>query len=173
LDATIETAERTKQIYHCFFFIDYSREIMIKKILVAIDGSEASKHALDFAVNLAEQISAEMQLLTVVPPVLLPSLGLYKVRSKAIRECTDEMETIFWEILAKAQSEVEKRSPKLKISTKLKMGEPHKQIVQIAKLGNFDLIVMGSRGLGSRFTALGSVSSRVIDEAPCPVAVTR
>jgi nucleotide-binding universal stress UspA family protein len=146
---------------------------MIKKILVAIDGSEASKHAMDFAVDLAEQTSAEIQLLTVVPPVLLPSLGFYKVKSKAIRECADELETIFWEILAKSLDEVQKRRPKLKVSTKLEMGEPHKKIIQTAKLGNFDLIVMGSRGLGSRFTALGSVSSRVIDEASCPVAITR
>ena len=146
---------------------------MIKKILVAIDGSEASKHAVDFAVDLAEQTSAEIQLLTVVPPVLLPSLGFYKVKSKAIRECADELETIFWEILAKSLDEVQKRRPKLKVSTKLEMGEPHKKIIQTAKLGNFDLIVMGSRGLGSRFTALGSVSSRVIDKASCPVAITR
>ena len=146
---------------------------MIKKILVAIDGSEASKHALDFAVDLAEQISAEIQLLTVVPPVLLPSLGFYKVKSKAIKECTDELETIFWDILAKSLDEVQKRNPKLKISTKLKMGEPHKKILQTAKLGKFDLIIMGSRGLGSRFTALGSISSRVIDQASCPVIVTK
>jgi len=146
---------------------------MIKKILVAIDGSEASKHALDFAVDLAEQTSAEIQLLTVVPPVLLPSLGFYKVKSKAIKECTDELETIFWEILAKSLDEAQKKSPKLKISTKLKTGEPHKKIVETAKLGNFDLIVIGSRGLGSRFTALGSVSSRVIDQASCPVAVAK
>lgn len=146
---------------------------MIEKILVAIDGSEASKHALDFAVELAEQISAEIQLLTVVPPVLLPSLGFYKVKSKAVKEVTDELRIIFREILAEAQDDIQKRSPKLKISTKLKTGEPHKQIVKIAELGKFDLIVMGSRGLGSRFTALGSVSSRVIDQASCPVVVTR
>jgi nucleotide-binding universal stress UspA family protein len=146
---------------------------VIKKILVAIDGSEASKHALSFAVDLAEQTSAEIQLLTVVPPVLLPSLGFYKAKSKAIKECTDELETIFWDILAKSLDEAQKRSPKLKLSTKLKLGEPHKKILQTAKLGKFDLIIMGSRGLGSRFTALGSISSRVIDQASCPVVVTR
>lgn len=146
---------------------------MIKKILVAIDGSKASKNALNFAVDLAEQTSAEIKLLTVVPPVLLPSLSFYKVKSKAIKECIDELETIFWDILAKSLDEAQKRSPKLKISTKLKLGEPHKKILQTAKLGKFDLIIMGSRGLGSRFTALGSISSRVIDQASCPVVVTR
>lgn len=146
---------------------------MIKKILVAIDGSEASKHALNFAVDLAEQISAELQLLTIVPPVLLPSLDLYKVKSKAIKEYTIELGTILRKILDDAQDEAQKKSPKLKISTELKTGEPYKQIVKVAQLGEFDLIVMGSRGLGSRFTALGSVSSRVIDQASCPVAVIR
>jgi len=146
---------------------------VIKKILVAIDGSKASKNALNFAVDLAEQTSAEIKLLTVVPPVLLPSLSFYKVKSKAIKECIDELETIFWDILAKSLDEAQKRSPKLKISTKLKLGEPHKKILQTAKLGKFDLIIMGSRGLGSRFTALGSISSRVIDQASCPVVVTR
>ena len=146
---------------------------MIRKILVAVDGSAASKHAVEFAAELAEQISAEIQLLTVVPPLLLPSSGLIKLKSKAIRECANELETVFWEILAKSLGEVQKKRPKLKVSTKLRMGEPYKKIVQTAKLGNFDLIVMGCRGLGSRFTALGSVSSRVIDEASCPVIVTR
>jgi nucleotide-binding universal stress UspA family protein len=146
---------------------------MIKKILVATDGSEASKHAVNFAVDLAEQTSAEIQLLTVVPPPLLPSYNLYVVKSKAIKECANELEAIFWKILAKSLDEVKKKSPKLKVSTKLRIGEPHKKIVQSAKLGNFDLIVMGSRGLDSRFAALGSVSSRVIDRAPCPVVVTR
>ena len=146
---------------------------MIRNILVAIDGSEPSKRALAFAVDLAEQISAEIQLLTVVPPVLIPSLGFYKVKSKAIKECTNELGAIFREILADAQAEALKRNPKLKMSTKLKTGEPHKEIVKTAKLGKFDLIVMGSRGLGSRFTAVGSVSSRVIDQASCPVTVIR
>jgi len=146
---------------------------MIKKILVAIDGSEASKHAMDFAIDLAKQTFAEIQLLTVVPPVLLPPLGFIKVKSKAIKELQCELETIYCKILAKSLDEVQKRGTQLKVSTSLEKGEPHKKILQTAKLGNFDLIVIGSRGLGSRFTALGSVSSRVIDEALCPVTVTR
>ena len=146
---------------------------MIKKILVAIDGSEASKHAMDFALDLAEQTLAEIRLLTVVPPVLLPPLGLIKVKSKAIEEFHSELETVFCKILAKYLDEVQKRAHKLKVSTSLEKGEPHKKILQTAKLGNFDLIVMGSRGLSSRFTALGSVSSRVIDEALCPVTIIR
>jgi nucleotide-binding universal stress UspA family protein len=48
------------------------------------------------------------------------------------------------------------------------------QIVKTAKEGNFDLIVIGARGL-SRFEEilLGSVSHGVAEKAPCPVIVTR
>ena len=45
---------------------------MYKKILVAFDGSEASKHALDHAVNIAEPFGAEIVVLSVVPRVMMP-----------------------------------------------------------------------------------------------------
>lgn len=64
--------------------------------------------------------------------------------------------------------------PKLKISSKLLEGRPSDRIIEAAKEGNFDLIVMGSRGLGGikRFF-LGSVSDRVADEAECPVLIVK
>jgi nucleotide-binding universal stress UspA family protein len=48
------------------------------------------------------------------------------------------------------------------------------KIVNTAKEGNFELIVIGARGL-SRFeeVLLGSVSHGVVEKAPCPVIVTR
>ena len=42
---------------------------MIKKILVALDGSKAANNALDYAFGRAQMTSAELELLTVVPPV--------------------------------------------------------------------------------------------------------
>ena len=47
---------------------------MLKKILVAIDGSSQANHALDFELSLAQKYSAEVMLLAVVPPVFLPLL---------------------------------------------------------------------------------------------------
>ena len=53
-------------------------------------------------------------------------------------------------------------------------GEPAYEIVELSKNCGFDLIVMGSRGLGT-FTGvfLGSVSQRVLQEAPCPVMIVK
>lgn len=43
--------------------------MLVKKILVALDGSKSAKHALNFALELAKITSAELELLTVAPPV--------------------------------------------------------------------------------------------------------
>jgi len=53
-------------------------------------------------------------------------------------------------------------------------GRPSDEIVETAKEGNFDIVVMGSRGLGGiKEFFLGSVSDRVADEAACPVLIVK
>ena len=148
---------------------------LITKILVPLDGSDQSKNALEYAVNLAVQTSSEIQLMTVVPPVILPSYSFYVLKSNAIRDCEKELEHSFKGILKKALLYVDKKETGLKVSTKLKSGIPYEKIVKTAKEGDFDLIIMGSRGMGRSisFQSLGSVSSRVIDEAPCPVLIIK
>ena len=146
---------------------------MIKKILVALDGSKAANHALDYAVDLAEVTSAELELLTVVPPVFLPSYSAYVIKSSAIAEVAKKLETSCRGVLSKAQIEVQKKKPEVKVSTKFEKGTPDKKIVKRAKDGNFDIIVMGCRGLGGRGDTLGSVSSRVVDKARCPILIVK
>ena len=146
---------------------------MLKKILVAVDGSKESKKALNFALELAEIISAELELLTVVPPVFLYSHSIHVLKSEAIADCTKRLEAGFREALSKAQKEAQKKKPEFKISARLEKGEPDEKIVSRAELGKFGMIVMGSRGLGGRVSALGSVSSRVVDKASCPVVIVK
>jgi len=146
---------------------------LLKKILVAVDGSKESKKALNFALELAEIISAELELLTVVPPVFLYSHSIHVLKSEAIADCTKSLEAGFREALSKAQKEAQKKKPEFKISARLEKGEPDEKIVSRAELGKFGMIVMGSRGLGGRVSALGSVSSRVVDKASCPVVIVK
>jgi len=146
---------------------------LIKKILVALDGSKAATNALNFALGLTELTSAELELLTVVPPVFLPSHSIYVLKSEAITECANALDATFRGVLSKAQREAQKRKPELKVTTKFEKGEPAEKIVEIAERGNFDLIVMGSRGLGGRVSTLGSVSSRVVDRSCCPVLIVK
>ena len=145
----------------------------MKKILVALDGSKASNNALNFALQLAEMSSASLELLTVVPPVFLPSYSIYVLKSDALAACAKELETSFRGVLSKAQEDVRKRKQSFKISTRFEKGEPSEKIVEVAETGGFDLIVMGSRGIGGRISALGSVSSRVVDKSSCPVLIVK
>jgi nucleotide-binding universal stress UspA family protein len=146
---------------------------LIKKILVPFDGSDKSKHALEYAVNLAVQTSSQIQLLTVIPPVFLPTYSFYVLKSNAIRDCQKELEISFKGVLTKALSYIHKKNIGLKVSTKFAKGVPYKEIVKTAKEGDFDLIIMGTRGLEGQISYLGSVSSKVINEAPCPVLVIK
>jgi nucleotide-binding universal stress UspA family protein len=98
---------------------------------------------------------------------------MYLVKSEAIDDCIRQLETAFRGILSKADEKVKKEKPYLKVSTKLETGDPGEKIVETAKRENFDIIVMGRRGLGRAEYALGSVSSNVADNAPCPVLLVR
>ena len=126
---------------------------IIKKILVAIDGSKASNRALSYAVELAETNSAELEILTVVPPIFLPSR--------------------FGRILSKAKKEIQKKNPKIRISTRFEKVETDKKILEIAKVDNFDLIVMGSRRLNGGVNTSMRVSSKVGDKVPCPILIIK
>ncbi len=53
-------------------------------------------------------------------------------------------------------------------------GKPADKIVEAAKEGNVDIVVMGSRGRGGiKQLFLVSVSDRVADEASCPVLIVK
>ena len=146
---------------------------MVKKILVALDGSKASDNAVSFALDLANNLLADVELLTVVPPVFLPSYSIYVLKSDAISECAKNLEMSFRGILSKAQQEVRKRNPRINVSTRFEKGEPSEKIVEVANQGGFELIIIGSRGLGGRVSTLGSVSARVVDKSSCPVLIVK
>jgi nucleotide-binding universal stress UspA family protein len=146
---------------------------LLKKILVALDDSKESKRVLNFALELAEITSADLELLTVVPPVFLHAHSIHLIKSEAIADCAIALEAGFREVLSKAHVEAQKKKPEFIISTRLEKGEPAEKIVSRAERGKFGMIVMGSRGLDSKVSALGSVSSRVVDKASCPVVIVK
>jgi nucleotide-binding universal stress UspA family protein len=148
----------------------------IKKILVALDGSEPADKALDFALDLAEKYSAEVALLSVahMPLVVYTSPGIGGFPPVAIGRYTKKLKASHEKLLSEALKRAKKVKPNLKVSTKLLEGRPSDKIIETAKEGNFDIIVMGSRGLGGiKEFFLGSVSDRVADEAVCPVLIVK
>ncbi len=135
---------------------------MYKKILVPIDGSAHSTRALQEAIKIAKTTSGTLTLLTVQP-------SHPKISSPPKQPINDTPKSI---ILAEGQKLVQEQG--VFAETVLLEGNVVDQIVNTAKEGNFDLIVVGARGL-NRFeeVLLGSISHGVIEKAPCPVIVTR
>ncbi len=149
---------------------------MFKKILVAIDGSERSVKALDFAVDLAEKYSAEIVLISVVPPIRAATEEAMASAFPPIVETTyhKELEDYYGRVLSEAFMKVQKSKPKVKISTILLEGRPAERILEQAKQDGCDFIIIGNRGLGGiKEFFLGSVSHRVADQAPCPVLIVK
>ena len=143
---------------------------MIKKVLVAVDGSTQASRALDFAIDLAQKLSAKLLLLAVVPPVFLPIPSLNVVKSQAIADASAELENFFKGVILGAEAKA-KRYSGLDVLTRLEHGNPDEVIIETAKLGKFDIVIIGSRGY--RSYALGSVSSRVAENATCPVLIVK
>lgn len=147
---------------------------MIKKILVAIDGSEHADKALEFTLDLAEKYSATVTIINVFQVPMPGYLGEPFAYPIALADFTKEVKAVHEKILSKALKRAKELKSNLKISTMLKEGRPADEIVETAKEGNFDLIVMGHRGLGKvKEFFLGSVSDRVADEAHCPVLIVK
>lgn len=122
------------------------------RILVGVDGSEHSKMALYEAINLAKKFSGFVKVITV-----------YKQGMAVEAE----------KILKEAEQHLEKEKIAHEASSILG-SNPSRALVNMAKHGEFDLIVVGSRGLGSAAALiLGSVSRRVVTKAQCDVLVVK
>jgi len=153
---------------------------MYKKILVAFDGSEASKHALDHAVSIADMMNAEVYIISVVPKVMMPvfpdeGFGAAPVTAaQDLGDYQERMKVIYGKSLAEAEEDIRDHYPDLVIETKLLDGRPSSTIVDEAENNNMDLIVIGSRGLGGiTGWILGSTSRRIVESCTKPVLIVK
>ena len=153
---------------------------MIQKILIAIDGSESADKALDFALDQAEKYSVtELAIVNVFSRVT--ELGMISYPSVAAEYAPSTMETYYNElktlhekILEEAVTKAKNKKPNLNITTTLVEGRPAGKIVEVAKIGKFDMLILGHRGLsGIREFVLGSVSHRVSHDAECTVIIVK
>ncbi len=134
----------------------------IEKILVAVDFSEASRKALQFAATLANQLRAEIVLLHVFEGVP----GELKILEASF------VETSFREEAQENLSEWRRDLESLvgKVTTVFREGSATgRQIVEVAVEFQADLIVLGRHGPRSYF--LNNTVKKVLARAPCPVLV--
>jgi nucleotide-binding universal stress UspA family protein len=136
-----------------------------RHVLVAFDGSPDAELALAHAITLAQSCRARMALVAVVPPA--PPFAWQA--PGGLREVHDSQQSDLNTHLRAAADAV---PDDLSITTRLLDGDPAHEILKAARAGDHDLIVMGSRGRGRVSSALlGSVSNRVMHDAPVPVMV--
>jgi nucleotide-binding universal stress UspA family protein len=138
---------------------------MIKKILLAYDGSEPAKKALDTALDLALKYQAELYVLTVAQP---PDFS-EDVETEAIIE---NSRNYHQRILAPVRHAV--GASGVKTVFEVAVGHAAQQIIYHADRYHVDLIVLGHRGKSMfRRLLLGSVSKQVVQYADRTVMVVR
>ncbi|MCU1276655.1 MAG: universal stress family protein [bacterium] len=142
----------------------------IEKILVPVDFSDTSRRALDLAATFAKAFGARVELLHVwAPPQMVP-LPLVIMTSAAEQPMT--LEELARSTTCTQMEELVEPLRKQGISARARVavGSPAYEVVELATVGHFDLIVMGTHGRGGLARALlGSVAERVVRRAQCPV----
>ena len=137
---------------------------MFNNILLAVDGSEYSHRAIEYAKSLAESYKATLWLVHVFSNTsdLLGYQDYQKLYSK--RKSTGQT------VLDSAQRIL--GSTTFKVHEELLEGSEAEAILSMAQKHQADLIVMGTRGFGAvKGLLVGSVSRKVIHLSTCPVMV--
>ena len=151
--------------------------LLFQRILVAVDGSEGSLKASEVAVDLAEKFNSQLYVLyafrgypeymTVFPSAPSPSGEAIEAFEAYARKAALE---VVWRTVSMAK----KKGLKAKAKTSETIGSVVQTITDYAVAEKIDLVVMGTRGMGSfKKMLLGSVSSGVVTHAHCPVLVVR
>jgi nucleotide-binding universal stress UspA family protein len=153
---------------------------VFQKILVPLDGSEHSLKALDVAIQLAKKFSGKITLVNVYSVVAVPMMpepsmataGIPVMAAPDISKLIEATQKVGNRILDDGEQRV--KAAKVEVNRLLEEGHTVQQIVRVAKEGNFELIVMGARGISRiREMLLGSVSDGVIHHVACPVLVVK
>ena len=140
---------------------------MFEKVLLAVDGSEHALHAARTAADLARAMKSKDFRIVVVYDFIPPYLGEPNMQN-AINARLEDAKAIL-ENAVKTVGQLP-----CKIHTELIEGSHAQAIIDVATTRQSDVIVMGSRGLGTLAgLLLGSTSQKVVGHAPCPVLIVR
>jgi nucleotide-binding universal stress UspA family protein len=145
------------------------------KVLVAIDGSEASLDAANYAIDVAKKYNAHLNALTVIDLskpryltasfIAAPTYGLRELEElkQSAQKWLDKVNALAAENNIRLTSQIVEDSV-----------SPANSIINYAENEHIDLIVVGTRGRSSfKRLLLGSVASKVVTYASCPVMVVK
>jgi nucleotide-binding universal stress UspA family protein len=140
----------------------------IKKIVLAFDGSDGSKKALNWTIDFAKQNDAETHITTIFEPMTLWAIETASNVVALERSRRANMD----ELTAMAKSLYTEHNLSTKVT--LLEGNPADAIMRYAKKIEADIIICGTRGYGE-FGALllGSVAHKLVTYAKIPVLVVK
>jgi nucleotide-binding universal stress UspA family protein len=136
------------------------------RILIAIDGSEGSNHALAKAIELAQAVGATLLALAVEGP-----LPAYAATIGEVEEVKREKDSFFGNLLSQVRDQAELAG--IPIEMELRAGHAAELIPRVAVEKGVDLIVLGHKGHFLRDHLLGSTADRVSEHAHCPVMIVK
>jgi len=136
---------------------------MIKKILFPVDSSEACAAMAPYVLRAAELFSAQVSLLHVCHPESNNGFELYV---RPLQEIAEEHIRIAQESL---DSMLSSELPADLYPRLLRCGDAAEQILEEARSGEYDLILMPTHAGRLRRMLLGSTTARVLSDAECPV----
>jgi len=147
---------------------------MVKKILIAVDGSKHALKSVEFGAEIAKGMGAEVLLFHVVKPYNLPeSLKKFAEVEHMATIDADLLKIGAQHLLASA-NDVAKSAGLKNVEIEAEEGPIARTIVARAKSFKADMIIIGSRGMGDIEGILrGGVSHRVEVLAKCPVLVVK
>jgi nucleotide-binding universal stress UspA family protein len=171
------TAEAVCHRAHCSVLVTHpderewkgleTGEIKLQRILVATDFSADGSAAVDFALSLAQEYQAELDLMHILQAAPVFALAMSDSRSPSGSDIHQAMlqlrsavpsEAFLWSTLREIVRE----------------GVPHREILRYSTEHPINLICLGVHGSGySDGTIFGSNSDRVLRNAPCPVLIAR
>ena len=141
---------------------------LVKKILIATDGSEYTKNAVDHGIELAKNTGAKLYTIYVIDTAAFASIPMdaaWESMYELLKQEGDEA-TKYVEERAEAEG--------LSIERLTIEGHPAEEIIKFAEKNSINLIVMGTLGKSGldRFL-LGSVAEKVVRNSKIPVLVVR
>ena len=141
---------------------------MIKRILVAFDGSQQAEKAFEYALEFSKLCPGAAPEVTVISVAQPPEPIDIVEMDAVIDNATQHYEELFKRLRDKA------REKNVEIKTSVAVGHPADQIVKYAAENNCDMVIVGQRGKSKiQSWLLGSVSKRVATYAPCTVTIVK
>jgi nucleotide-binding universal stress UspA family protein len=147
---------------------------IMKKVVIAIDGSDVSRGVVDYALHYAErEKNVDVMFLHVVEWRDYREIHAYGGQALSVPPNEEEVKNEFDKFVKEQIKKTGIKKPG-KMSINILFGNPYNEIVTFAEKVDADLIMIGHRGLGDleRFFQ-GSVASKVVAHSPCSVYVHR